>query len=447
MIKIIYRALMKTILLSIVLLVSVTAFSANNEVDLVIDKSGDDAAVRLLVAAFNAPSSTAQQNAFSAKMRNIFIDDLMRSGHFKVVDSTPAGNISPLGGSLNSEQLKRSGAEFLIRGKAVPKGGTLSLSIEIIDINNGKKIAGFITPHQSNLRSIAHKTADAVFKQLTGVRGAFDTKIGYVAANGAGSDRVYQLIVADADGYNHQAVVTSFEPIMSIAWSPTGMEIAYVSFESGRPVIFIQSLQTGKRRTVSARKGINGAPAWSKDGKKLAVSLSVEGNSEIYTIDLASGKLTRLTHSRAIDTEPTWSQNGATILFTSDRGGSPQLYQISSTGNRAGNKARPQRITFNAKYNSAADVVGNKVALVRQSGGKFRIVLMDLASRESDTISRGSLDESPSLAPNGSMVIYETRGKGRKHVLAVASDNGRANSHLYSPYIDVGHPAWSPYLR
>ena len=428
---------------SVLLLMSVTAFSANNEVDLVIDKSGDDAAVRLLVTAFKAPNSTPQKNAFSAKMRKIFIDDLLRSGHFKVVNPKPAGNISPLGGSLNSEQLKLSGAEFLIRGKAVPKGGTLSLAVEIIDINNGKKVAGFITPHQSNQRSIAHKTADAVFKQLTSVRGAFDTKIGYVAANGAGSDRIYQLIVADADGYNHQAVVTSFEPIMSIAWSPTGKEIAYVSFESGRPVIFIQSLQTGKRRTVSARKGINGAPAWSKDGKKLAVSLSLEGNSEIYTIDLASGKLTRITHSRAIDTEPSWSQNGATLLFTSDRGGSPQLYQVSS----AGNKARPKRITFNAKYNSAADVVGNKVALVRQSGGKFRIVLMDLASRESDTISRGSLDESPSLAPNGSMVIYETRGKGRKHVLAVASDNGRANSHLYSPYIDVGHPAWSPYLR
>jgi len=427
----------------VLLLIRTTAFSANNDVDLVIDKSGDDAAIRLLVTAFNAPDSSAQHNAFSAKMRKIFIDDLMRSGHFKIVDPKPAGNIAPLGGSLNAEQLKRSGAEFLIRGKAIPKGVTLSLAVEIIDINNGKKVAGFITPNQANQRSIAHKTADAVFKQLTSVRGAFDTKIGYVAANGAGSDRVYQLIVADADGYNHQAVVTSFEPIMSIAWAPTGKEIAYVSFESGRPVIYIQSLQTGKRRTVSARKGINGAPAWSKNGKKLAVSLSVEGNSEIYTIDLASGKLTRITHSRAIDTEPTWSQNGASILFTSDRGGSPQLYQVSA----AGNNARPKRITFNAKYNSAADVVGNKVALVRQSGGKFRIVLMDLASRESDTISRGSLDESPSLAPNGSMVIYETRGKGRKHVLAVASDNGRANSHLYSPYIDVGHPAWSPYLQ
>jgi TolB protein len=420
--------------ISLMLITFCMSINVQAEVDLVIDKSGEDSAIRLLIAPF-------QHDAFAHQMRQILMSDLKRSGRFKFVNV--AGNILPFGGSLNPEQLKKSGAEFLIRGKSIPKGSSSDLEVEIIDINNGRKVAGYVTPTQQNKRSIAHKTADAIYKQLTSVRGAFDTKIAYVAANGVGSDRVYQLIVADADGYNHQAVVTSFEPIMSIAWAPTGRKIAYVSFESGRPVILIQNLRTGKRRTISARKGINGAPAWSKNGKKLAVSLSVEGNSEIYTIDIASGKLTRITHSRAIDTEPSWARNDSTIIFTSNRGGSPQLYQVSS----AGKNSRPKRITFNGKYNSAADVVGNKLALIRRSGGKFRVVLMDLVSHESDTISRGSLDESPSLAPNGAMVLYETRGKGRKHILSVASDNGRANTPLYSPYIDVGHPAWSPFIR
>ncbi len=405
------------------------------DLDLVIDKSGDDAAVKILLAPF-------QGGSFAQKMRVIVKTNLQRSGRFQFTDAKAAGNLSPFGGTLNPEQLKRSGAEFLIRGKSVNS----DLRLEIIDINNGRKVAGFVTPPQSNQRSVAHKSSDAIYKQLTGIRGAFDTKIAYVAANGGGDDRIYQLIVADADGYNDQSVVTSLEPIMSIAWSPTGKEIAYVSFESGRPAIYIQNLGSGSRRTVSARKGINGAPAWSKDGRKLAVSLSVEGNSEIYTIDIASGRLTRVTHSRAIDTEPSWTQDGSSIVFTSDRGGSPQLYRITST-NGFVNKARPKRMTFHGKYNSAADVVGNKLALIRQNGGKFRVVLMDLVSRESDVISNGSLDESPTLAPNGAMVLYETRGKGRRHVLAVASDNGRANTHLHSPYSDVGHPAWSPYLR
>ncbi len=406
--------------------------SAQADLDLVIDKSGDDAAVKILLAPF-------QEGSVAQKMRTIVQTDLKRSGRFQFIDPKAAGNLSPFGGTLNPEQLKRSGAEFLIRGKSVNS----DLRLEIIDINNGRKVAGFVTPAQSNQRSVAHKSADAIYKQLTGIRGAFDTKIAYVAANGGGDDRIYQLVVADADGYNDQSVVTSLQPIMSIAWSPTGQEMAYVSFESGRPAIYIQNLTSGQRRTVSARKGINGAPAWSKDGRTLAVSLSVEGNSEIYTIDIASGKLTRVTHSRAIDTEPSWTQDGGSIVFTSDRGGSPQLYRVAV--NSVAGKARPKRITFKGKYNSAADVVGNKLALIRQNGGKFRVVLMDLASHESDVISNGSLDESPTLAPNGAMVLYETRGKGRRHVLAVASDNGRANTHIYSPYSDVGHPAWSPY--
>lgn len=405
---------------------------ARADLDLVIDKSGEDATTALLVAPFPTP--------FSQRMRAIIMADLKRSGRFRFVDSSTVGNIAPLGGHLDAAQLKRSGAEFLLRGTELQRGGT-DLSVEIIDINNGRKIAGFVTPHQPNQRSIAHKTADAIYKQLTGVRGAFDTKVAYVAAKGAGKDRIYQLIIADADGYNTQSVVTSVEPIMSISWSPTGKEVAYVSFESGRPAIYIQNLHTGKRRLVSARKGINGAPAWSKDGKRLAVSLSLEGSPEIYTIDLGSGTLKRITHSRAIDTEPSWTSDSASIIFTSDRGGSPQLYKVTASG-----QSQPQRLTFSGKYNSAADVVGNKVVLIRQSAGKFRVVLMDLQSGAADTISTGSLDESPSLAPNGAMVLYETRGKGRRHVLAVASDNGRANTVLYSPYNDVGHPAWSPYL-
>ncbi len=414
---------------------------AQADLNLVIDKSGDDAVIKLLVTPFQGGSN-------AQTLKSIIKADLKRSGRFKFVADNAAGNLSPFGGSLNAEQLKRSGAEFLIRGKLQPNGSSADLQIEIIDTNNSRKIAGFVTPQQGGLRyqrSVAHKTADAVYKQLTSIRGAFDTKIAYVAAEGAGDDRIYQLIVADSDGYNDQSVVTSLEPIMSIAWSPTGREIVYVSFESGNPAIYIQNLRSGKRRTISARKGINGAPAWSKDGRTLAVSLSLEGNAEIYTIDIATGKLTRITHSRAIDTEPSWTTDSRSIVFTSDRGGSPQLYRIA-VSNRA-DQARPKRLTFQGKYNSAADVVGNTLALVRQQRGKFRVVLMDLASQESDVVSNGSLDESPSLAPNGAMVLYETKGKGRRHVLAVASDNGRANTHLHSPYTDVGHPAWSPYMR
>ena len=403
-----------------------------SEIDLVIDKSGDDDSIALLIAPF-------QGDPHAQRMRAILLADLKRSGRFSFIPENKAGAIAPLGGSLNPAALKKLGAEFLIRGRTIPRGASFGLEVEIMDLNNGRKLAGYVTSYHKNNRRIAHKTADAVFKHFTGIRGAFDSRIAYVAANGGGADRIYQLIVADADGYTPKSVVTSLEPIMSVDWSPRGDQLVYVSFESGYPAIFVQNLKTGKRKKVSARKGINGAPSWSRDGKTLAVSLSLEGNSEIYTLNINTGALKRLTNSRAIDTEPSWTANGQEILFTSDRGGTPQLYKISVRGGKA------QRISFSGNYNSDPSVVGQKVALIRRMSGKFRVAVMDITSHEADIISTGSLDESPSLAPNGTMVLYETKGRGRRHVLAVVSDNGRARSVLHSPYADVGHPAWSPF--
>ena len=408
---------------------------AQAELNLVIDKSGVDGTVKIILPPFSG-------SGFAGQVQKIITADLERSGRFTFIPASKVGNISPFGGPLNQVELKKSTADFLVRGRSQGPIGKEAIVVEIININNGEKVASFMTNADSDKRKVAHQTADAIYKKLTGLRGAFSTKIAYVAANGGGNDRIYQLIIADADGYQYKAIVTSLEPIMSVSWSPKGNEVAYVSFESGRSGIYVQNLKTGQRRKVSSRKGINGAPSWSPNGQLLAVSLSLEGNSEIYTIELKTGRVKRITHARSIDTEPSWTQDGRSVIFTSNRGGSPQLYKINVTG-----KGVAKRITFSGRYNSAADVSGNKVAMVRQMDGKFQITLMDLSSRNTDVISNGSLDESPSLAPNGAMVLYETRGKGRRHILAVASDNGRANTFLYSPYVDVGHPAWSPFIH
>lgn len=425
------KLLQLTLLFCLPLITQVTSA----DIDLVIDKSGEDARLKLVMAPFEGSQQARQ-------MQTIIRDDLKRSGEFSFVTLPSNIYISPFGGSLDPQSLKPTGAEFLLRGKTTPAGQGFNLEVEIIDINNGRKLTGFRTNYHQQQRRIAHQTADAIYKQFTGIRGAFDTRIAYVAAQGVGDNRTFKLIVADADGHGPQTLVTSNEPIMSTAWGPQAQRIAYVSFESGRPAVFIQDVMTGERRTVSARRGINGSPAWSKNGRQLALSLSVEGNPEIYTLDLASGNLTRLTNSRAIDTEPSWTADGRSIVFTSDRGGSPQLYRIAANANAG----KPQRITFEGKYNSAPSIQGQKMAMVRQQEGKFQVALMDLSNQASEVISRGSLDESPSIAPNGGMVLYETRGVASKHVLAVASGNGLQKSVLHSPYQNVGHPSWSPFL-
>lgn len=360
--------------------------------------------------------------------------DLRRSGRFTVLNAS-RGQGLVMGQPMNPQRVQATGAEYIVVGRRA--GG---LEMEIVNATTGQRMAGFRIPAHRNERRMAHKAADAIFERLTGIKGAFDTRIAYVSASGPPKRQTYRLIISDADGHNPRTVLSSKQPIMSPTWSPDARRLAYVSFESGRSSVYVQDLASGRKTAVSTRKGLNGAPAWSPDGRRLALSLAGErGNADIYVMNAGGGGLRQITRSRAIDTEPAWANN-STLVYTSDQGGRPQLYRTSVSGGDG------RRITFSGNYNAAPSIHGNKIAMVRRNGGAFRIAVMNASSRQATTLSRGNLDESPSFAPNGTMILYATHSGGRG-VLAVASDNGKARQTLSSAAGDVRDPAWSPYLN
>ncbi|MEZ5535042.1 MAG: Tol-Pal system beta propeller repeat protein TolB [Thiolinea sp.] len=365
----------------------------------------------------------------------IIEDDFRRSGLFTLIDPARAGQPLRVGQPFQKDLLKNSGAEYVVVGRQ-----NNGLEVELLNAASGERMATYRIPPHSNLRSMAHKAADAVYQRLTGKRGAFDTRIAYVSASGPPRNQTYRLIVSDADGYNPSTIMASDKPVMSPSWSPDGRQLAYVSFESGRSAVYVQNLLTGEARTVASGEGMTGAPAWSPDGRNIAMSMTNEGNADIYVISVSGGMPRRVTTSRGIDTEPSWA-NAGTLIYTSDQGGKPQLYRSSVNGGDG------SRLTFNGSENSTPSVVGNSVAMVRQDGDRSRIVIMNAASKASVMVSRGGrFDDSPSLAPNGSMVIYSTEENGRG-VLAIASSNGKARQILSAQEGHVRDPAWSPYLN
>lgn len=371
----------------------------------------------------------------------IVASDLNRSGVLKAMERNALPGRPNYSNQVKYAEWRKAGQDYLVVGRVLEKSpGVYDIQFQLLDVLKQKQLIGYSLPAKSRkLRSRAHRISDLIYEQITGTRGAFDTRIAYVKAE-QGAARKYTLQVSDTDGFNAQKVLESDEPIMSPSWSPDGKSLAYVSFENKRPEIFIQQLATARRSKVSGFKGINGAPSWSPDGKFLALVLSKDGNTEIYTLNTASKRLKRLTRHRGIDTEPVWSTDGSSIYFTSNRSGSPQIYRVNAEGGKA------RRITFEGRYNSAATVSpdGKTIAMVHGDRGNFKIAQLDLETGTLLVLTDSALDESPSFSPNGKMILYASTQKDSGILYAVSID-GRGKHKLSDQAGDIREPVWGPF--
>jgi TolB protein len=401
---------------------------------------GIEGALPIAIVPFTAVATESQPpEAIDA----IVAADLRRSGLFAPVPDDSFPQQPRAAEDINYPMWRNQGIENIVMGSIESTGPNhYVVRFQLFDAIRGRSLMGYSIPAaRQSLRKVAHKISDLIYEKLIGQRGAFSSRIVYVSAQRSTKEKNrFVLQVADSDGYNPQTIYSSSRPLMSPAWSPDGQRVAYVSFEGRKPEVFVQSLQTGTREKVSGRPGINSAPAWSPDGRRIALTLSVDGNPDVYVMNVITGALKRLTRDSAIDTEPVWMPDGRALIFTSDRSGQPQLYQVSATGGRA------TRLTFEGKYNAAADISpdGDKVAMVHGGGDGYRIAVMDLSNKSLRVLTDGTLDESPSFAPNGGMIIYATEKRGRG-VLAAVSVDGQFHQRLSLQSGDVREPVWEPF--
>jgi TolB protein len=364
--------------------------------------------------------------------------DLERSGQFRLLD---APLVIEETSQPSMSEWRAKGADGLAGGSVSRLAdGRLDVRYKLWDVVKGQDLGGqSLALPLADMRLAAHRVADAIYERFTGDKGVFSTRIAFVVRAGGR----YTLRIADADGEGGQVALASPDPIISPAWSPDGRQIAYVSFESQKAVVWVQDVASGARRALANFRGSNSAPAWSPDGRQLALTLSREGGSQLFLMASEGGPPRRLTQSNAIDTEACWSPDGKSIVFVSDRGGGPQVYRIAATGGDA------QRITFSGAYNisPALSPDGKAMAYVsRLNGGAFRLHLMDLASGTVTALTDTNDDESPSFAPNGKLIIYASRAQGRD-VLMTTTLDGRIKARLLSTGADVREPTWGPFNR
>ncbi|QWD76354.1 Tol-Pal system protein TolB [Polynucleobacter sp. MWH-UH24A] len=380
------------------------------------------------------------EDKLPVKISDVIRQNLTRSGYFRNVE---------LGNGVEDDQVipnfktwAARGADALAVGSVTQKSpGQYEVRYRLYDIRKGESLNGLIvSTSEDNLRLAAHKISDDIIFKLLGERGVFSTRLSYVMKEG----KRYRLVISDADGQNMRNALNSSEPIISVAWSPDGQKIAYVSFEDRKPVVYVHELVTGRRIVLSNERGNNSAPSWAPDGKSLAVSLSKDGNTQIYRVNADGSNLRRLTQGNTIDTEPQFSPDGKFLYFTSDRGGNPQIYRMSADGER-GEPAR--RITFKQPYATSPRISpdGKYLAYIGGAGGGFKLFLMNLATGDSTPMTDTSFDESPSFAANGRYILYSTQVGGKK-VLAAVSVDGYVKQILSVPGSDVRQPSWGPFM-
>ncbi|MGX5218658.1 MULTISPECIES: Tol-Pal system beta propeller repeat protein TolB [Pseudomonas] len=431
------NTLMRIVLLSLTMMVG-----AVQAADPLVISTGTDRATPIAVVPFGWQGGSVLPDDIAEIVGN----DLRNSGVFEPIPRQNMISQPTQASEVIYRDWKAVNAQYVLVGSMVPAGGRIQVQYALFNVATEQQVmTGTVGGTTDQLRDMAHYISDQAFEKLTGVKGAFSTRLLYVTAERFSVDNTrYTLQRSDYDGARAVTLLQSREPILSPSFAPDGKRIAYVSFEQRRPRIFVQYIDTGRREQITNFEGLNGAPAWSPDGKRLAFVLSKDGNPEIYVMDLASKSLRRVTNQFGIDTEPFWGKDGQTIYFTSDRGGKPQIYKTNI------NSGSVERVTFVGNYNANPKLSADEKTLVmihRQEGfTNFKVAAQDLQRGNVRILSSTNLDESPTVAPNGTMIIFATRQQGRG-VLMLASVNGRVRLPLPTAQGEVREPSWSPYLN
>lgn len=433
-----YKIALRQVVGCLLLLVVCSTASAALELELT---QGIDTALPIAIVPFAGENT----DPGAAELTQTIISDLQNSGQFRVINDATADRYSETATAVNYVAWRKKHIDNLVLGKIEKiNDNSIRVMFQLLETVGNKNILlnKEFTIRPRDYRRLAHHISDLIYKELTGEKGIFSTRVAYISVQReTGQPTKYRLYVADADGHNPRALLISSQPIMSPSWSPDGKQIAYVSFEKRKAEVYTVDVHSGKRRLITSFSGINGAPAWSPDGNELAVVLSKSGSPNIYLINMQTHRMRQLTHDYAINTEPSFSPDGKSIIFTSNRGGSPQIYKIDLASTQV------SRVTFDGNYNARASYTpdGKSIVMLHSEGGRFNIAIQDLASGRVDVLTRAGQSESPTIAPNGKMILYATN-YGGNGVLSVVSVDNKVRLRLPSTDSDVQEPAWSPFI-
>ncbi|MEM6939640.1 MAG: Tol-Pal system beta propeller repeat protein TolB [Pseudomonadota bacterium] len=395
------------------------------------------------VPTFQAETPDATQVA--AEITRVVASDLKGTGLFREIAQTSfISTVADFAAPIQFADWKAINAQALITGAVAQQGERITVKFRLYDVFSGAELGTGLqfSGTVAGLRRMAHKVADEVYARITGEGPYFDSRVVFVSESGPKGARKKRLAIMDYDGANVQYLTSSDAIVLAPRFSPAGDRVLYTSYESGFPRIYVLNIGSVERRVLESAEGtMSFAPRFSPSGERVAYSLARGGNTDIFTLDLNSGQSTRLTNTPAIETAPSYSPDGSQIVFESDRSGSQQLYVMAASGGEA------RRISFGeGRYGTPVwSPRGDLVAFTKQHKGRFHIGVMRLDGSRERLLTASFLDEGPTWAPNGRVIMFsrETQGAAGSSTIYSVDISGRNLRPVPTP-AGGSDPSWSP---
>ncbi|WP_017931705.1 Tol-Pal system beta propeller repeat protein TolB [Robiginitomaculum antarcticum] len=387
----------------------------------------------------------AGASPYNVDIPNVISADLERSGLFEPLDRAAfIETQSTIDYEPTWQSWRVINAEVLVSGRVIEQDEmTITVEYRLWDIYGNRQLdAARLRTPKDNWRRIAHKISDRIYTALTGEAGYFDSRIVYVAEDGPKTQRRKRLSIMDQDGANQVYLVSGSDLVLTPRFHPSEQRIAFLSYETGRPDVFLMDITTGNRERLGRFDGMTTSPQFSPDGDTLLMTRIINGDSDIFSYDLSSRKLTALTRSSGIDTSPSYSPDGRNIVFNSSRGGSRQLYVMSAAGRNV------KRISFGSgQYTAPAwSPRGDKIAFTKSEGGRFHIGVMNADGSNEKLLTSSYLDEGPTWSPNGRVLLFSREPRGGQSGIYSVDLTGR-NLRRVATLGAASDPAWGPTLK
>ncbi len=317
------------------------------------------------------------------------------------------------------------------------KGRSVTVVMKLYDLSNGTMVVGrkYIAT-TSDTKKIAHRFANEIVLAITGHPGLTLSRMVFVSENPSGRE----IYSAAFDGSGIRQETRLHTIVMSPRYSPDGRFIAFTSFKTGRPCLYLKDISKGSIGKLACFNGINMSPAWHPSGKRLAVTLSRSGSPDIYLMDLNGHIIRRVTRGPGINVSPSFSPDGNRLVFVSDRAGGPQLYVMDLSSGRT------RRLTYSGSYNTDPQWSpnGDRIVYVSRVSGKFQVFTISPKGGDSVQLTFEGSNENPSWSPDDTQILFcSNRLGGNKH-LFVMQANGQDQRVLVRYGRRDYFPFWGP---